>query len=170
LSDVLIGSIAGDADGLTFYTLYGWDMSATLGEREGALRGHRIDNSFDLPGPRPIAIRGGHGNDTLRLIQSPGVLDLTASVPRIESIETIDLRGNGPQTVRLDDRVIRRLPASRKDLPAQLAKTLVVLGDSGDHVDFDFAGFERLADNAGRAVYRKSGAFYGIELSAVLPP
>lgn len=170
LSDVLIGSIASDADGLAFYTLYGWDMSATLGERESALRGHLAEDSFDLPGARPIAIRGGHGNDTLRLIQSAGVLDLTASVPRIESIETIDLRGNGPQTVRLDDRVIRRLPASRVGVTDPLAKTLIVLGDSEDHVDLDFAGFERLADNAGRAVYRRSGAFYGLELSAVLAP
>jgi hypothetical protein len=170
LSDLLIGCIEGDAEGLTFYALCGWDMSATLREREGALHGHALDNVFDLPRRRPVCIRGGHGRDRLRTTQSPGVLDLTASVPRIESIETIDLSGSGSQNLRLDDRAIRRLPASRVGVPAELAKTLIVLGDVGDHGEFDFTGFERIADNAGRVVYRKSGAFYGLELSRSLAP
>lgn len=104
------------------------------------------------------------------MTQSGGRLDLTAAVPRVESIETIDLRGNGAQTVRLDDRAIRRLPASRAGVPAPLAKALIVLGDADDRLELDLAGFERIADNAGRLVYRKSGAFYGVELSPALAP
>ena len=47
-----------------------------------------------------------------------------------------------------------------------LSKTLVVIGDPGDRVIFDRAGYGELPSNAGRAVFGKAGAFYGLELTS----
>jgi hypothetical protein len=57
------------------------------------------------------------------------------------------------------------LPATRAGLPGGLAKTLVVLADAGDTLFFDSAGYAVIGSNAGRDVYQKTGALYGLEVS-----
>jgi hypothetical protein len=86
-------------------------------------------------------------------------------VPRLSSIEIIDLVNVSPSRLRLDDGSVRRLPQARPGLPAGLVKTLVVLGDVGDEVRLDASDCDVVGNDAGRDVYRERGAFYGLELA-----
>jgi hypothetical protein len=74
--------------------------------------------------------------------------------------------GDGDNTVILNDAAVRRLPARRSDVTAGLAKALVILGDSGDTARLDLGNYASAGTNAGRNVYRRTDASYGLEVSA----
>ena len=80
-----------------------------------------------------VKINGGSGFDTLVLDGSGVTLDLTASgADRLESIERIDLAGNGNNNLVLDIRDLLNMSES--------SNTLQIGGDAGDavHVRVDF--------------------------------
>jgi hypothetical protein len=148
------------------YVLFGWDASNALRARHRALIGTRADDSFELIDSSIISVAGGGGIDTLRVAGDGASLDLSSLVPRLTSIEVIDLTNGAATSLTLDDRSVRRLPRARAGLPAGLVKTLIVLGDPGDELRFDASGYEVAGSAGGRSVYRKTGAFYGIEVAA----
>ncbi len=168
LLDLAIGTRGADVvatDGGATHVLFGWDASDALGARDLALHGTNGDDALELDGTPLISAVGGNGTDTLRFRGSNISLDLSDTAIRIESIEIVDIRGDGANRLLFDDAAVRRLPQTRAGLPSGLAKTLVVLADAQDEVRFDPSGYELIGSNAGRDVYRKSGAFYGIEIS-----
>jgi hypothetical protein len=146
------------------YVAFGWNVTGELEGRDRALIGGSEDDSFELPATPLVIARGGHGTDTLRVARANAVLDLTEP-GRYESIEVIDLRGNGPQTVRLDDAALRRIPQNHSGLAFTLARKLSVLGDAEDWLEFDLEGFDVRGGSAGRVVYGREGLYYGLEIS-----
>jgi hypothetical protein len=151
------------------YVMYGWDISHALAGRDRALIGGAGDDSFDLPSAPVVVIRGGNGSDTLRVGAASSSLDLT--VPgRYRSIETVDLRGGGPQELVLDDNAVRRTPQNQFGSPFGLVRVLTVLGDADDTLRFDWTGFVERGVNAGHPVYGRVGASYGLEVSPELAP
>jgi hypothetical protein len=153
-----------------------------LGERT-ALLGSSSDDVLVYDGTRSRgSIAGGNGIDTLRptglsavsleqarfqrlaLGPADGPPEVTYST-RVRSVEIVDLTEGGATTLILDDEAVRRLPDSRAGLPFGLAKTLIVLGTNEDRVSMDIAPFELAGTNEGRRVYRRTGAFYGLEVS-----
>jgi hypothetical protein len=91
-------------------------------------------------------------------------LDLTTP-GRYQSIEVIDVRGRGPQRVRLDEAALRRLPQNHSGFAFSLARKLSVLGDAEDTLAFDLSGFAERGGSSGRVVYGKDGVYYGLEIS-----
>jgi len=155
------------------YVLFGWDASDALGARHVALVGGSADDVFEPNASEVVSVQGGGGVDTLRLSAAQATLDVASRGPRLSSIEIIDLSNAAPSTLRLDDGSVRRLPRARPGLPAGLVKTLIVLGDAGDEVRLDASEYEAVGNAAERNVYRKRGAFYGLELAAgvsLVPP
>jgi hypothetical protein len=148
------------------YVLYGWDTSQNLGDRARALQGARDGGPLTFDGSPLISATGSSQQDVLAFSGAGLTLDLGALTPRLSSIEEIDLTGNGNNTLLLTDAAIRRIPDTRVGAPANLGKTLIVVGDPGDRVIFDRAGYGDLPSNAGRAVLGKTGAFYGLEITS----
>jgi FG-GAP repeat len=146
------------------YILFGWDARGKLLERDRAFVGGPGDDIFEYTGAPFINISGGNGTDTLRVVGHDLTLDLHAPAP-LHSIEVIDLTGDGNNTLLLDDAAVRSLPQSRPGLGAAFAKTLVVVGDAGDRVFVDRRDYAEPVRYAGRDVYQKNGAYYGLELS-----
>ncbi len=150
------------------YVVFGWDMTGALAGRDGALIGGSGDDSFELGANDVVTVRGGNGTDTLHVGSRSTPLDLT--VPgRYESIEIIDVRGAGPQVVVLDDAALRRIPQNHSGFVFGLARRLTILGDAEDSLRFDRTGFTQYGANAGRPVYGRAGAYYGLEASEQLP-
>ena len=146
------------------YLAFGWHMSGALSKRDRALIGGSRDDLFELPATPIVIARGGNGIDTLHVPTPDAVLDLT-ELGRYESLEVIDLRGNGPQRVRLDETALRRIPQNHSGFAYSLARKLTVLGDEEDQLRFDLSTFSLRGGNAGRAVYARAGSFYGLEVS-----
>jgi len=165
LDDVLIAATTPNAGAGRLYAFFGWDASDALGEREGLLAGSSGDDTLELGATLPVRIKGGRGNDTLVLGGAGVELDLRGRTPDVTGIERIDLRGTGDNALLLDDASLRRLPDNRPNAPSGLARTLVVLGDEGDHVVFDRSAYVQSGSNAGLEVWVKSGAVYGLEIS-----
>jgi hypothetical protein len=173
LADLIVGVVRGNGGSAgKAYVLFGWDASQRLGARDTALAGGPASDVLSYTGLPLISVTGGNGIDTLRFDGGGLSLDLRRPGPHADSIEIIDLTGTGDNTLIIDDAAVRGLPQRRNDVTAGLAKTLVVLGDSGDRVELDLTGYTPAGTNAGRDVYRKNDAFYGIELSqgVALPP
>ena len=85
---------------------------------------------------------GGGGTDTLSLAGSGMTLDLAAIAnTKLQDIERIDLTGTGNNTLRLTALEVRNLSAT--------SNTLRVLGNAGDVVAFDDAGWVRGGDLPG---------------------
>ncbi len=167
LDDLLLGSLlyplAPQAAGGA-YLAFGWDMSRELQGRETALLGRSSDDVFEL-GSTPIVIaRGGRGTDTLRAGSDVREIDLRVR-GRYESIEIVDVRGNGPQRVLLDDTALRQLPQNHSGFAFDMARKLSVLGDAEDTLEFDLEGYSARGANGGRAVYGRDGVYYGLEIS-----
>lgn len=167
LSDVLVAGAWSNAFSGRIYALFGWDASDRLQARRGALLGGRGDDTLDLTGTPLVVIRGGPGFDTLRFAGAGLTLDLRGDAPDgspcVESIEHIDLRGSGDNTLLLDDAAVRRLPHNRAGSPAGLARTLVLSGNTGDRVNIDLTGYRAGPSNAGRDVWLRDGGVYGLE-------
>ena len=168
LIDLIVGArgadAVADAAGLA-HVLFGWDAREALGDRDRALIGTSENDQLVFDGAPLISAVGGNGIDTLAFDGAGLSLDLRDRALRVESIEIIDVRGGGDNTLILDDAAVRRLPQTRAGLQAGLAKALVVLADAGDVLRFDTTGYDIVGSNAGRDVYSKSGAFYGVEIS-----
>jgi hypothetical protein len=168
LLDLLIGTRGADvlaAEAGAAHVLFGWDASDALGARDLALYGTSGDDTLSFDGRPLISAAAGNGIDTLTFSGSDISLDLSDRALRVESIEIVDIRGSGPNRLRLDDAAVRRLPQTRPGLPAGLAKTLIVLADADDELRFDASGYDLIGSNAGRDVYRKLDSFYGVEIS-----
>jgi hypothetical protein len=166
--DLLVGARGADAaaDGAGLaHVLFGWDAREALGARDRALAGTSADDTLGFDGVPLISAAGGNGSDTLAFEGAGLSLDLRDRALRVESIEIVDMRGSGDNALYLDDAAVRRLPQTRAGLPGGLAKTLVVLADAGDTLYFDTSGYAVIGSNAGRDVYQKVGAFYGLEVS-----
>lgn len=173
LADWVVGANRADAQAGRAYVLFGWDTNASLDPRRQVIVGSPASDILDYAGGPLTSVEGGNGRDTLHLRSQDLTLDLRGLAPRVRSIEVIDLSGCGNNTLRLSDANVRRLPQSRTDAPAFMAKALTVLGDPGDRVELDLQGYQRQPDSSGRQVYRKLGASYGIEVSSsvsVVPP
>ncbi len=164
------------------YAIFGSASSSDTGAAPGLLRGGPASDVLTHDGSFSRGrIDGGNGIDTLRL--SAGALLLRQStvpgsagspaLPRnrmnVTSVEIIDLAASAA-TLELDDAAVRGLPHSQAGLPFNLAKSLVVLGDAADtlHMDLNASDWELAGMNAGRRVYRRIGAFYGLELASQL--
>ncbi len=77
---------------------------------------------------------GGNGADTLRIDGSDIVLDLTTLADnRLTSIETIDLRDRGANSLTLDLLEVLKITAGSN--PAHTANTLTIRRDSEDTID-----------------------------------
>jgi hypothetical protein len=148
------------------YVVFGWDMTGALTGRDRALIGGAGDDIFELPAEPVVIVRGGRGVDTLRA-NAAAQIDLTLP-GRFESIEVIDLRGGGPQTLLLDDAALRRVPGNQSGFAFNLARRLSVLGDAEDTLQFDRAGYTARGGVAGRSVYGREGYYYGLEVSQEL--
>jgi hypothetical protein len=170
LADIVSGAYQASRGGRglagSAYVLFGWDATDALGPRHLALVGGQADDVFEWSPDSIVSVQGGGGVDTLRLPPGQATLDAASLVPRLASIEVIDLANDAPSTLLLDDRSVRRLPRTRPGLPAGLVKTLIVLGDAGDQVRFDASDYEPAGNIAEHSVYRKRGALYGLELAA----
>ena len=149
------------------YVAFGWDMSDALGERDQALLGGSADDVLVLPGTPIVIARGGNGRDTLQLDARTTSLDLREP-GRYESIETIDARDGGPQTIRLDEAALRRLPQNHEHYLYSLVRVLSVLGDAEDTLEFDMTAYRRRGGANGRVVYARPDALFGIEVSEAL--
>ena len=149
------------------YVAFGWDMSNALGERDQALLGGSDDDVLVLPGTPIVSARGGNGRDTLQLDASTAELDLREP-GRYDSIEAIDARGGGPQTIRLDETALRRLPQNHQRYLYSLVRVLSVLGDAEDTLEFDMTEYQRRGGANGRVVYARPGALFGVEVSQEL--
>ncbi|MDA1049222.1 MAG: GEVED domain-containing protein [Planctomycetota bacterium] len=92
------------------------------------LRGGEGDDLLAVPALNFQRIDGGSGIDTLRLDASGLTFDLTA-IPdnRLTGIELIDIRGSGPNTLKLTRLEVLNLSDS--------SNTLVVTGDSDDLIE-----------------------------------
>jgi hypothetical protein len=169
LSDLILGAPSDGSIGVggRAYVLFGWDARNVLGRRERGLIGGPGRDDFVLSDDSVIRVAGGNGFDTMHLRGNGRAIDLRVRSLRIDSVEQIDLTGDGPQTLLLDDAVVRRLPRPHGGVPPGLAKTLVVTGDAEDTVRFEGTDYEPAPDHLGRQVYRRIGAHYGIEVSGV---
>jgi hypothetical protein len=172
LNDLLIG--ASEADVLAnqnagkVYVLFGWSLSASLGGRDGVQRGGPLDDELSYPGGGALSLSGGHGVDRLAIRGADEIADLRGwSRQRIRGVEVIDLSAPGSQTVILDDVLVRALPDTGTAWVG-LAKVLTVLGDGADAVNMDLEGYEFYGSAAGRHLYRKTNASYGLEVSETL--
>jgi hypothetical protein len=164
------------------YVLFGSDMR-DLAERLGEaapIIGTSADDTLIYD--TAIRIDGGNGVDTIQpngtgywSIEREGpsaVADQEYFVRylalRASSIEHIDLSLAAGSIVYLDDESIRRLPQSRPGLPFGLAKSLIITGSSEDTVsaDLNLAEYEFMGMNETRRVYKRIGAFYGLEVSS----
>jgi hypothetical protein len=172
LDDVLVGALLHRlarplAGGV--YVAFGWDMSGALANRHEVLQGTPFEDYLVLPRLPVVKVRGGNGRDTL-VIDGHGLdIDLAGESARFRSIEVIDLRGDGANTLRLDDAAVRRIPKNHAGFAFGLAHTLTVLGDPDDRLQMDLSGYDVINGTEGRAVYARVGAFYGLEVSQVLP-
>jgi hypothetical protein len=144
--------------------VFGWDQRGALHGRDQALLGGADNNVFDLPPLPVVLVSGGNGVDTLRAGSLTPIVDLRQS-SRYQSIEIIDVRGDGPQHVLLDDASLRRIPQNHQGFAYSLARSLTVLGDAEDTLEFDMSGFRSRGGSAGRVVYGKDGVYYGLEIS-----
>jgi len=150
------------------YVAFGWDVTGALAGREHVLVGSSEDNVLDLPSSALVVARGGNGSDTLRV--GPDVRELDLRLPgRYDSIEVVDVRGNGPQTLRLDDAALRRIPQNQVGFAFMLARKLTVLGDAEDQLEIGLDGYSARPGSAGRVVYGRPGSYYGLEVSRELP-
>ncbi|HTV19993.1 MAG TPA: VCBS repeat-containing protein [Polyangiaceae bacterium] len=170
MPDILVGDPDANEGAGAAHVLFGWDMTSSVGAREVVLRGGPGDDVLPFAGEPLVCAYGGRGTDTLRVGGAGHTLDLTAASSCFTDIEVIDLTGTGTNTVILNDAVVRRLPENRAGVPAPLARTLVVTGDAGDRVILRgvAADYQRLGTNGDHDVYRKAGAFYGLELRSAL--
>jgi hypothetical protein len=155
---------AGGAD-----VVFGWDFTQAQAGRDVALLGGPGDDVLSLPATPVVVVKGGHGNDTLKVGSSTRTLDLTQP-GRYQSLEVIDMRGGGPQDVLLNDAAVRRLPENRGEDSFGLARRLIVWGDAEDHLHFDATGYNELGTTPGGRVYGRTGAHYGLEVSSELLP
>jgi len=177
LDDLFVGSLLYplvSAGAGAVYVGLGWDVTQALAGRERAIAGTSGDDLLEIGDEPLVIVRGGRGTDTLRYRSTSTELDLTLP-GRYESIEIIDLRGNGPQRVRLDDSALRRIPQNRSGFAFGLARRLAVVGDSDDILIFDREGWTaRPGANEGRTVLGQAGKYYGLEISQglqlVAPP
>jgi FG-GAP repeat len=151
------------------YVVFGWDYSRSQAGRDVALLGGPGDDELPLPQTPVVVVKGGNGNDTLKVGRSTRTLDLTLP-GRYQSLEVIDMRGGGPQVILLNDAAVRRIPQNLPGYSFGLARRLTVLGDAEDTLQFDSTGYVELGDNAGRRVYGRPGAYYGLEVSLPLVP
>jgi hypothetical protein len=151
------------------YVAFGWDMSGALENRYGVVRGTPFEDRLLLPRLPVVKVRGGNGRDTLVIDGHERHVDLAGERARFESIEVIDLRGDGANTLRLDDAAVRRIPKNHAGFAFGLAHTLTVLGEADDRLEFDLTGYEIVSGTEGRVVYARSGAYYGLEVSQALP-
>jgi hypothetical protein len=150
------------------YLAFGWDATGALAGREHVLIGSSADDPLELPSSALVVARGGNGSDTLRV--GPDVRELDLRLPgRYDSIEVVDVRGNGPQTLRLDDAALRRIPQNQVGFAFMLARRLTVLGDAEDQLEIGLDGYSARPGSAGRVVYARPGAYYGLEVSRELP-
>jgi hypothetical protein len=146
------------------YVVFGWDQRGTLLDRDKALIGTAGNDVFDLPALPVVVVRGGNGVDTLRAGNATPIVDLRQR-GRYRSLEVIDVRGGGPQRVLLDEAALRRIPQNHQGFAYSLARSLAVLGDAEDTLEFDMSGFRPRGGGAGRVVYGKEGVYYGLELT-----
>jgi len=149
------------------YAAFGWDMSDSLGERDGALLGSAGDDFLPLPATPIVVARGGNGSDTLQVGARTTPVDLRER-GRYESIETIDARGAGPHELLLDETALRRLPQNQFGRRYELSRLLSVLGDADDTLRFDMTGYERRGGANDRIVYARPNQRYGLEVSREL--
>lgn len=164
LDDLLFGAPGRNGATGAAFLLFG--CSELLeSERAPPQLGGPGDDTFFYDGPPLGRVSGGNGVDTLEFRGRGLTLDLRSSVG-VRDTERIDLRG-GHNTLLLDDVAVRRLPQHRPGLTPPLAKTLVVLGESGDVLVFDAASYEEVpGGQAGRRVLRRAGAYYGLEVGS----
>jgi len=166
IDDILLAAAPADStlDSGSAYVLFGWDANNALGERVFVdLRGPG-DDTLDYPALPFVRLSGGHGLDTLRVLGRDRVIDLRGVAPRLRSIESIDITGDGPNRVIIDETVLRRVPESRGGLPGNLAKMLVVVGDADDTVQMDLSEYD-VVDNQNGLVYERIGQYFGVKLA-----
>lgn len=165
LDDLLLGApntrLTGDtrSSGVV-EVLFGWDASRALEFRYGTQIGKAKQDPLFYSGEPVVRLRGASGLTTLFFRGAGHSLDLTTLHGRVQSVETIDLRGEGPNTLRLDDASVRRLPERVPKETTDGVKRLRVIGDQGDRLRMELLGYElsQLADET--RVYRKPDAFY----------
>ncbi|NKB55075.1 MAG: hypothetical protein GKS00_01955 [Alphaproteobacteria bacterium] len=167
--DLIVGAPYGDDGGTSAgeaYVVFGGpslgggypvEIKGTAGNttRE-VLRGGAGDDVLGVSDAGFARIDGGHGMDTLRLDGRGMTLDFTGILPSVvQSIERIDMRGAGANTLRLTLADLLDL----SDDTAGGVTTLTVLGDFGDTVKtgdtgWAYAGLTTV-DGAEFAEYRK---------------
>ncbi len=90
------------------------------------LYGGAGDDVLEIADLNFLSVRGGRGEDTLKLAQEGLTFDLNALRGRVRDIERLDLEGNGQQTLNIERLDLLRLSSSSNEL--------VVMGDPGDSV------------------------------------
>jgi hypothetical protein len=126
--EILNGSAGGDR-------MVGGQGKDTLVGGGGAdvLYGGQGDDVVEISNPIFQRIDGGNGGDTLRLRGSGITLDFTALADnRLTSIETLDIRGRGSNTLTLDLREVLNLTEGSN--PDRTANTLTVRANVDDTV------------------------------------
>ncbi|WP_439597290.1 VCBS domain-containing protein [Falsiroseomonas sp.] len=117
------------------------------------LRGGAGDDRLGIADAGFRSIDGGNGTDTLAITGSGVTLDLTVNpMPRIESIERIDLTGSGANTLVIDRLAVLGLTEARTNGVA----IVTVDGDSGDLLRFTESSWtDRGALVEGATTYRR---------------
>ncbi len=90
------------------------------------LYGGAGDDILEIADLNFLSVRGGRGQDTLKLAEEGLTFDLNALRGRVRDIERLDLEGNGQQTLNVERLDLLRLSSSSNEL--------LVMGDPGDSV------------------------------------
>jgi len=123
-----------------------------------ALRGGAGDDVLMVSDTDFGRIDGGSGDDTLVLDGSGIALDLTTPAGRlIDSIETIDITGNSPNSLALGRLDVLRLPDS--------SNTLTIVGDGDDAVNVGDEGWSDLGISEGFRTYTLGPATLRIDVN-----
>ncbi len=162
LDDVIVGAPRANETGAV-YISFSWNGSL---ERRAVVYGTDASDRLHSATTDLLRVRGGRGVDELILEGAGQTWDLNAWGPATAaSLEVIDITGSGDNELLLPERLVRSLPASRRNLPDGLAKVLEVRGDTGDVLRIDLSDFVDVGAWGTSRLFHRDDSYYGLAIS-----